>query len=73
MGGMHMPSSSFILDPHGNVISTINDLVQGYTCVEVDLNKRYSSIWMSVGPCYGEERDVFLNERRNDLYFDLVK
>jgi len=73
MGGMHMPSSSFIMDPHGNTIATINDLVQGYISVEVDLNKRYSSIWMSVGPCLGEERDVFLNERRSDLYHDLSK
>ena len=72
VSGTHQSSSSMIIDPHGDIIATISDIEKGYTDVEVDLNKRFCTYWISVGPCYGEERDVFLNERRSDLYKDLT-
>ena len=71
MSGMHMPGSSMILDPDGNTIASVRDLRQCYASAEVDLNQRNFTYWLSVGPCYGEARDIYLNERRNDLYDDI--
>lgn len=69
ISGTKEAASSVIIDPHGNVIATAAESPElGYTCAQIDLNQRQLTYWLSVGPCYGEGRDVYLNERRNDLY-----
>jgi len=71
VSGMHKPDSTVIFDPKGNTAATVTDLRKSYACAEVDLNRRHFEYWLSVGACFGEGRNVYLNERRNELYGEL--
>ncbi|GHU75770.1 hypothetical protein AGMMS49992_20350 [Clostridia bacterium] len=68
MGGTNTPGSSIIINPLGETIAQVTDTEKGYSSVTVDLNQRQHLYWLSVGPCDGEGRDVYLRERRTDLY-----
>lgn len=40
----------------------------GVLAVEIDLNDKFLTYWMSVGATFGEPRSLFTRERRPDTY-----
>jgi len=74
MSGTRNNKSSFIMEPaKGVTIAAVAGREPGYASARVDLNKRQALHWLSVGPCDGEGRNIYLHERRPDLYGDMTK
>ncbi|HHY82498.1 MAG TPA: carbon-nitrogen hydrolase family protein [Clostridiales bacterium] len=72
VAGMYGPESSKVIDPFGEVIATVRTqnpgLDEGICVVDIDLNKRHFTDWLSLGPCPCEPRHIYINERRKDTY-----
>lgn len=60
--------SSKIINPYGEIIASNTNTELGYVCADIDIDKRYYQYWLSVGDANGEGKDIYLNERRSDLY-----
>ncbi|QHT60832.1 carbon-nitrogen hydrolase family protein [Paenibacillus lycopersici] len=60
-------SPSRIINPAGEILAEIG-CVDGIAHARVDLNAKFESYWMSVGPAFGEARSLFHRERRPDTY-----
>jgi predicted amidohydrolase len=72
VAGMYGPDTSRIINPNGDIIATVEsqnpEADEGVCVVDIDLDKRYYTYWLSVGPCYSEHRHVYRKERRVDTY-----
>ena len=64
--------SSRIIDPLGEIINCVSDEETGYTVEQIDLNQRFFSYWMSIGPGNGETKVLFERERRPEMYGDIT-
>jgi predicted amidohydrolase len=64
-GSLH---PSRIINPMGEVIGQVEDRDIGVCIREIDLNKRFYSYWLSVGPAFGEARSIYAMERRPETY-----
>ena len=66
------PAYCSVTDPEGNILGRLYDVKKGYLTVEIDLDKKFYETWLSVGDAYGSGKDLFLNERRSELYQPLL-
>ena len=64
---------SYIINPEGDIIADVTSEDEGVAVAEIDLDKRYYTYWLSVGPAYGEAHSIYLKERRPDTYHHLLK
>ncbi|MBE6688161.1 MAG: carbon-nitrogen hydrolase family protein [Ruminococcaceae bacterium] len=62
----YAPDTTCIFDKNGDVVDEAGE--RGYTIATVDINKPRWRARLSVGLYYGEGKDVFMNERRPDIY-----
>ena len=73
-GGPYPPSR--IYDPEGRILCSCggyNDgIYDSYTFSDIDFNRRYYQVWLSVGPCEGEGPNLYPIERRPDTYGRMV-
>ena len=61
----HLPSG--IIDRDGTwVAKTFEDC--GYAVVDIDLNERKRTFWLSVGPGQGDPYELYYDESRPALY-----
>jgi hypothetical protein len=65
-----MPSR--IINPMGEVIGQVEEKDEGVCVTEIDLNKKFYAYWLSAGPCYSEPRNIYLKERMNGTYDEVV-
>jgi predicted amidohydrolase len=65
------PKNSKIINPLGQVIKTVSK-PHSYAVEEIDLDQRFYQNWLSVGPCDGEGRSVYIKERRVETYKELL-
>jgi hypothetical protein len=56
----------------GKVIGTAADSGGTVCTIEIDPAQRFHTYWLSVGPCYGESKSIYLRERRIDTYGKLT-
>lgn len=72
VAGMYGPATSRIINPNGEIIATVESqnpgADEGVCLVDIDLDERYFTYWLSLGPCYSEHRHVYRKERRVDTY-----
>lgn len=67
-GGADSNMSSRIISPDGELLAAADDENDCIAIAEIDLNKRYQHLWLSVGPGLGEAKSVYHRERRPDTY-----
>lgn len=63
--------SSRIINPLGEILNYVSEEEEGYVVEQVDLNQRFFTYWMSVGPANGENKILFERERRPAMYGDI--
>lgn len=63
---------SCIIAPDGKPERMLENWETQYFIHEVDLDKRFLTEWLSIGPGDGEARSLYLKERRTDTYARLV-
>lgn len=63
---------SRIIDPAGNILAETAKL-GGFCQARLDLDKKFTSYWLSVGPADGEARSLFIRERRPSSYNHLLR
>lgn len=71
-GGTNGEIRSRIINPLGEVTGGINESDEGVYIEGIDLDKKYYSYWMSVGPCFGDGPSIYMKERRPDTYETIV-
>ncbi|WP_138752207.1 carbon-nitrogen hydrolase family protein [Paenibacillus sinopodophylli] len=59
---------SRIINPNGVVLGEIGPDDSKVLGIEIDLNAKFMEYWMSVGPAFGDKRNLFARERRPDTY-----
>lgn len=60
--------SSRIINPLGEIVNFVPDKDAAYATEQIDLNKRFFTYWMSVGPANGETKVLFQKERMTETY-----
>ena len=73
VAGYAGPVSSRIINPLGEIISYVKDKDTAYAAEEIDLNQRFFTYWMSIGPGNGENKVLFQKERMTNVYGDINK
>ncbi len=73
VSGNYDENPSIVINPVGEIIAEVKEKETGYCIAEIDLNRKLRKHWLSVGDADGEMRNVFLNERRPDIYRDIVR
>ncbi len=71
--GIYRPTSSRIINPVGEILAVADEEHNHIAFAEIDLNEKFYKYWMSVGPCDGEPRTLYVRERRPETYGDIVK
>lgn len=61
------PAFSKIIDPMGQVCAFVKG-EHDYTAIEIDLDRRYYTEWLSVGASKGEGKSIYVKERRPSTY-----
>lgn len=59
---------SRIINPNGEILGEIGPEDSKVLGLEIDLNAKFMEYWMSVGPTFGDKRNLFARERRPDTY-----
>jgi predicted amidohydrolase len=72
VSGMYGPQSSRIINPLGEICGKVNSIEEAVCIKEIDLNEKFYTLWLSVGPCNGEPQSLYIKERRNDTYGKLL-
>ncbi|HWR54147.1 MAG TPA: carbon-nitrogen hydrolase family protein [Bryobacteraceae bacterium] len=60
-------TASRIIDPSGEVLAEASGPA-GLAVKDLDLDKQWRTMWLSVGPSYGEGKSLYIKERRPDTY-----
>ncbi len=60
-------TASRIIDPSGEVLAEASGAA-GIAVRDLDLGKQWRTMWLSVGPSYGEGKSLYIKERRADTY-----
>ncbi|HWR51463.1 MAG TPA: carbon-nitrogen hydrolase family protein, partial [Bryobacteraceae bacterium] len=60
-------TASRIIDPSGEVLAEASGPA-GLAVKDLDLDKQWRTMWLSVGPSYGEGKSLYIRERRPDTY-----
>ena len=68
VSGYQSPSCSRIINPLGEITNFVPDKDTAYAAEQIDLNKRFFTYWMSVGPANGEPKVLFQKERMTETY-----
>ncbi len=73
VSGVAGPGSSRILDGRGRLLARVSGNEPGIALAEIDLARRNHVPWLSVGDASGDPRSLFEEERRPDLYGEIVR
>lgn len=71
VSGYGKAENSRIIDPLGEILNYVPDEEKGYTVEQIDLNRRFVTYWMSIGPGDGENKVLYDRERRPEMYNDI--
>ena len=72
VSGQSDPDMNIIINPEGDIAAKVDDPELGFAAYTVDLNKTEYTHWMSVGDADGQAGELYMAERRPELYGDLV-
>jgi hypothetical protein len=72
VSGYNSSEFSRIIDPLGEIVNFVPTEEIGYTVEQIDLNQRFFTWWMSIGPGNGENKVLFERERRPEMYKGVV-
>jgi predicted amidohydrolase len=64
VSGSDGPKPSRIVDPKGEIIGELASGSDGVVTADIDLDKRFYTFWLSVGPAFGEASSIYIKERR---------
>lgn len=68
VAGSDGPKPSRIVDPDGKLLAELPSGIDGVATADIDLDERFYTYWMSVGPAYGEAKSIYMKERRSATY-----
>jgi predicted amidohydrolase len=77
--GVYLVSSATVADTPSQIINPAGEILAeavgcfSYAFQELDLNQQWRVRYLSVGPCLGEPRNLYTQERRPDVYHPLSK
>ncbi|MFD0961487.1 carbon-nitrogen hydrolase family protein [Paenibacillus chungangensis] len=71
VAGWNGDKPSRIVNPQGVILAESTHPEREVLVEELDLNERFRTLWLSVGPGYGEGRSLYEEERRPNTYNEL--
>ena len=72
VSGQSDPDMNVIINPEGDIAAKVDDPELGFAAYTVDLNKTEYTHWMSVGDADGQAGELYMAERRPELYGQLI-